>query len=72
MGWCSATDIFDPVAAFVLSTDRPDAEKRAVLEILIGALEEGDWDCQQDSAYYDNPIVQQIMRDTHPRWFDED
>jgi hypothetical protein len=70
MEWCSATVIFDRIAEVVLS-DRP-IDKRAVLKTAIEALEDGDWDCQQDSVYWNNPIVQEIMREKHPRWFEDD
>lgn len=68
MGWCSATSIFDAVAEFVLATDRPDAEKQAVLKVLAAALENEDWDCQGDSAYMDEPIVQAVFRELDPDW----
>lgn len=70
MGWCSATAIFDQVAAFVLEVEASDERKRHVLSHLAGALEAEDWDCQRDSQYYDHPIVQAVMRDHHPSWFE--
>jgi hypothetical protein len=69
MGWCSATVIFDQIAKVVLS-DQP-IDKRAVLKTVIKAFEDGDWDCQQDSDYWDDPIVQSVMRELHPHWFEE-
>jgi hypothetical protein len=69
MGWCSATVIFDQIAKIVLS-DQP-IDKKAVLKTVIKALEDGDWDCQQDSDYWDDPIVQSVMRELHPRWFED-
>lgn len=68
MGWCSATIIFDQIAAALLD-DKP-MDKRAALKALIEALEDGDWDCQQDSEYWEHPLVQEIMRERHPRWFE--
>jgi len=70
MGWCSATEIFDAVCDGILSDE--DKSKKEVLTTLIASLEDGDWDCQQDSEYWDNPLVQEIMRELHPSWFDED
>ena len=70
MGWCSGTLIFDRVADFVLDTDKPDDEKYRVLKALVEALEDQDWDCQSDSIYYVHPIVQQIFKSLHPRWFE--
>lgn len=69
MGWCSATVIFDAIAEIILSDNSID--KKAVLTTVINTLEDGDWDCQSDSAYWDHPIVREIMRSLHPRWFEE-
>lgn len=68
MGWCSATQIFDDMAEFILSTNEPDGKKRAVLGKLIDVLEENDWDCQSDSRYFDHPLVNALFREAHPRW----
>ena len=70
MGWCSGTEIFDQIAAIILS-DKP-LDKKATLKTVIKSLEDGDWDCQQDSAYYDHPLVQEAMKELHPHWFEED
>lgn len=72
MGWCSGTDVFDPVVATVLETDIPEGAKREIIKSLIDALEDGDWDCQDDSFYMDNPIVRSVMRELHPSWFEDE
>lgn len=69
MGWCSATEIFDKVLAEIIDTDLPEENQERVVRVLIDALEEGDWDCQQDSSYYDHPFVREIFEDLHPDWF---
>ncbi len=66
MGWCSATLIFDNLADALLSDKPQDAE--STLRALACALEDADWDCQQDSDYWDHPVVQKIMRELHPNW----
>ena len=67
MGWCSGTVIFDGVLDEVLKKDgKPDVE--AVVRTLVAALEDGDWDCQQDSEYWSHPIVRKVMKDLHPDW----
>jgi hypothetical protein len=71
MGWCSATDIFDKVAKFVISAEADTEFKRETLMALIGALEEGDWDCQRDSAYWGDPLIESVFREMHPRWFED-
>jgi len=68
MGWCSVTEVFDAMAKFILSTDKPDTEKREVLLVLAKSLEDNDWDCQTDSDYVDDPIVRSIFKELHPNW----
>lgn len=72
MGWCSATLIFDKICDALLD----DGDKKPTPEETIGALvdvlEDGDWDCQTDSAYWGHPIVQKVMRERHPRWFEDE
>lgn len=66
MGWCSATRIFDAVAGELLNEEPKDT--KATLKELAMALEDGDWDCQCDSAYWDHPVVQEVMKELHPDW----
>lgn len=70
MGWCSGTIIFDEIAKIVLS-DEP-LDKKATLKAVIESLENGDWDCQSDSEYWKHPLVQEIFRELHPRWFEDE
>lgn len=70
MGWCSATEIFDEVCSALLDEgDKPSVEE--TLKRLVIALEDGDWDCQSDSRYWDHPVVSKIMGERHPNWFDD-
>ena len=71
MGWCSATRIFDSVAAALLD-EESKTDVHSVLKELAIALEDGDWDCQCDSDYYDHPVVEGVFKELHPRWFEED
>ena len=59
MGWCSATYLFDNIVGALLGKDKIDTKE--VIKNLINTLEEGDWDCQQDSDYYDHPVVKEIF-----------
>lgn len=63
MGWCSATNIFDTVieAAYKLQPD--DKAMIAFAKTLRDVLENGDWDCQQESDFYD-----QFKWDLWPRY----
>ena len=70
MGWCSATEIFDSVVGALLGEGEID--KETTIKELINALEDGDWDCQQDSQYYKHPLVQKCFKQTSPELFDED
>lgn len=70
MGWCSGTQVFDPICE-ALFGDEP-LDRKALLKEVIDALESNDWDCQQDSAYWDHPLVQEVMRELHPSWFEDD
>jgi len=70
MGWCSATEIFDSVAGLLL--DKTELSKKEVLKKLIKSLEDGDWDCQHESEYWDNPMVKEIFKEIHPSWFEDE
>lgn len=70
MGWCSGTEIFDSVVAALVDEEKPDVE--TTIKQLINALEDGDWDCQQDSAYWGHPLVNKAFKDLHPSWFEDD
>lgn len=69
MGWASGTDVFDAVAGVVIEDDTR-FNKHNVLKALIVALEDNDWDTQNESEFYDHPIVRRVMREIHPDWDD--
>jgi hypothetical protein len=68
MGFCSGTDIFDPVVRRILKTSLSDDEKVRLIWELIDALEKHDWDCQDDSTYWDNPLVRKAFQSAHTDW----
>ena len=68
MGWCSATSIFDAMAKYVIDSPQTDDQKIAALAKLAQTLESEDWDCQQDSSFYEHPIVKRVFRQLHPDW----
>lgn len=72
MGWCSATMIFDNVCDSLLAEGDKKPTPEETIRALAAALEHADWDCQMDSEYWSHPIVQKVMRELHPRWFDDD
>jgi len=71
MGWASGVEIFDVVAGALLD-DKKEINKKEVLKSLINVLEDGDWDTQNDSDYYDHPLVQEIFKELHPNWFEDE
>lgn len=65
MGWNSAGDIFDPVAKAMIDLNAPDEMKRKVLGALIGQLQEGDWDTEDESLeqFKNDPAIVDAFRD---------
>ena len=70
MGWCSGTQVFDNVVEAIL-TDKSANQKKLIKE-LIRALWELDWDCEQESEYWDNPVVKEVFMKLEPNWFKGD
>lgn len=68
MGWCSGTEVFDAVASALLE---PNMDKESALKEIIGTLENMDWDCQSESAYWDDPLVRKVFKEIHPNWFED-
>lgn len=69
MGWCSGTDIFDPVVKHCLNSDMTDEQKKGVIKALIPALWDGDWDCESDSDYWEHPLVQAVWKELDPEGY---
>ncbi|MFE3202163.1 hypothetical protein [Embleya sp. NPDC059237] len=59
MGWSSAGHIFDPVARALIDAGVDGPTKRKVLGDLIGRLQDGDWDTEDESLeeFLDDPDV---------------
>jgi hypothetical protein len=68
MGWGSGVYVFDSICEVLLG-DEP-FDKKKVLKKVIEALEHGDWDTHDDSAYIDDLLVQEVLKELHPHWFD--
>lgn len=72
MGWNGGTEIFDCVAKELdlifdhLSSPiySEDTLKNKVLTSLLKVLEYQDWDNQQESEYYDDPVIGKILGNT--------
>jgi hypothetical protein len=68
MGWCSGTEIFDKTVAVVLAMDIGEDNQKRIIRALADAMEDHDWDCQDDSRYYDDPLVSEVFYELHPEW----
>lgn len=68
MGFCSGTDIFDDVVSDILIVPIEKNIKIHLITSLIESLEKHDWDCQQDSVFWANPIVQQSHLNSQINW----
>ncbi len=66
MGWCSGTKIFDAVLKELVK--KKDIDPVEVVRALSTAMEGRDWDCQQDSEYYEHPLVKKAR----PDWFEDE
>jgi hypothetical protein len=67
MGWCSGTDLFDKVMDALFKADTIDKER--FIEELILSFQNQDWDCEQDSEYWEHPVVNKVFRKMYPEWF---
>ena len=59
MGWSGANEIFDPVAEALVEAKVSDEVKRSVLGVLIGQLQDEDWDTEEISLeqFRDDPAI---------------
>lgn len=64
MGWASASAVFDPVAKAMVELGAPDEMKIRVLGDLIGALQAGDWDTEDESLgeFQSDPAIVEAFR----------
>jgi uncharacterized Zn finger protein len=72
MGWCSGTDVFDDIVEQVLDMKIKAKAKAEIIAVVVDALENHDWDCQGESAYFEHPIVQAAMQKLHPDWAEDE
>jgi hypothetical protein len=73
MGWSSANQIFNPVARSLQEAGVPDQTKRKVLGDLIGGLQDGDWDTEDESLedFLDDPAIVAAFHDHNVHTQDE-
>ena len=68
MGWSSGTEIFDTVVKDVLE----NKSKNEIIKNLLGVLTDADWDTINESKYFNDPIVLEVIKEKFPEWFDEE
>lgn len=70
MGFGNGVGIFDDIVRVVLPMDLSDEQKVKVIVAVIVALEDHDWDTQDDSQFIEYPLVRQAFERTG--WFFEE
>ncbi len=69
MGWCGGTVVFDSVVEALLD---PSTDKKYAIKSLIEALEDMDWDCQNESDYWNHPLVKECFIELgRAHWYEE-
>ena len=68
MGWCSGTNIFDPVVKTILHEQVDDLVKIKIIKSLVQSLQDSDWDCESDSDYWKHPLVRTAFKQACPKW----
>jgi len=65
MGWASAGGIFDTVADGLIEANAADDIKEKVLGTLCTALQDEDWDTEDESLerYADDPVIVRVFAD---------
>lgn len=70
MGWCSGTPIFDAVAKNILDSELSTERQFEIMRALTKAMYDGDWDCEDESRYIKHPVIQRVMRELNPDWYE--
>lgn len=72
MGWTGGTDVFDGMVREISELDLPYEAQVRLLKALADLLEDQDWDTENESAYWDDPLVQEVMAELHPDWVEDE
>lgn len=57
MGWCSGTEIFDVVVEKAFAHIVDESERKNFIKAIKPVFDAGDWDCESDSEYWDDYLV---------------
>lgn len=72
MGWCSGTIVFDAVCDALFVEDADGCSKEYAIKALIEALQDSDWDCENESEYFDNPLVKKCFIELGNNYWEEE
>ena len=70
MGWASGSEIMNAVIDAVKPHVTDKAARKAIYTPVIGALEDGDWDTQDESMGKDEAF-DEALTELHPTWFND-
>ena len=71
MGWSDGSEVMNRVIDAVKPHVANDEVRKSIYTPIIEALEDGDWDTQDESMGKDEAF-DAALKELHPRWFDED
>lgn len=71
MGWSSGSEIMNRVIAAVKPHVTDFETRKSIYTPIIEALEDGDWDTQDESVGEDDAF-DSALKDLHPSWYDEE
>lgn len=66
MGWGSGSHIMCSIIGAAMESF-PEADRRSFYKQAINALEEADWDTQDEAMGID-PQFDEVMKELHPNW----
>lgn len=69
MGWCSGTEVAEKWLAQIQKNPKKHEHREAIIE-MIEALEDQDWDCQDDLSDPEFELVWAEYR--HKKWGSDD
>lgn len=69
MGWCGGTAVFDGALDLFL-THVPKEKRQELVKVWFKAVRDGDWDCLDESAYYEE-YIKPILLEEDPDWYYE-
>jgi len=61
MGWSNGTEIFDQTMKTVLEQKLSDKSTLEIAEVLKNALQNEDWDTEDESEYYEHPVIGEVF-----------